>query len=165
MTIILDLLKINEETQFGNFFTDEDAKLILDTYLLRSPLYGELDPSEEFNISLANSSHVIYKLWLEHNIIWGEIRIINNYPGKILKEIIGDETIFNCLKAKNRDLKIDSILEDKEDKEYKYIYPSDILKERGFYPSLRAAGIKGKLTKFFTFDIRSYDRETLFIEK
>jgi hypothetical protein len=33
-----------------------------------------------------------------------------------------DQTIFECLNAKNRDAKIDSILEDKD---FKWMYPSD----------------------------------------
>jgi hypothetical protein len=83
--------------------------------------------------------------------------------GLAVKQIIGeDQTIFECLKAKNREAKIDSILEDKD---FKYMYPSDILREKGLYFSLRGAGVHGKLNKFFTFDIRTYSSQSIFAEK
>ena len=163
MRIIVDLLKINEETEFGNLWTDKDAELILNSASLRTPIYGELDPEERMDVSLKNSSHTIDKLWLEDNRIWGDIKILNTPMGIAAKSIIGDdETIFECLKAKNRDGKIDSILEDKD---FKYIYPSDILREKGIYFSLRGSGAYGKLNKFYTFDIRSYDKPVIYAEK
>lgn len=165
MIITVNLLKLNEKTDFGNLFTDEDAKLILNKFMLRFPVYGELDPQDNYlDVSLHNVSHTIDKIWIENNFIWGNIKVINTSNGKVLKELIGDENLFEGLKAKNRDLKIDSILDD-EDKDYKYIYPSDILKEKGLYISLRGTTLYGRLNNFFTFDIRTYDRETLFIEK
>lgn len=166
MTIIVDLLKINEETEFGNFFTDEDAKLILDIFNSKPYCMGELDPHDGFDILLSNVSHSITKIWIEDdNRIWGEIKILETiFQGKILCELIKPyvEDI-NRLKAVNRHNKILSILEDKE---YKYIYPSDILRQINLYPSLRGAGVNGKLTKFFTFDIRTYDnKQLLFADK
>ena len=162
MRIIVDLLKINEETEFGNLWTDKDAELILNSASLRTPIYGELDPEEGMDISLKNSSHTIDKLCLEDNRIWGDVKILNTPKGLVIKSIIGDETIFEWLKAKNRDGKIDSILEDKD---FKYIYPSDILREKGIYFSLRGSGAYGKLNKFYTFDIRSYDKPVIYAEK
>ena len=155
MKIIVDLLKLNEETEFGNIWTDKDAELILNDFISKSFKYGELDPEDgKLNPMLSNCSHVINKIWLKDNRMWGEVNIINTTMGLVVKEIIGeDQTIFENLKAKNRDGKIDSILEDKD---FKYIYPSDILKEKGLYFSLRGSGTYGKLEKFFTFDIRSY---------
>ena len=163
MIITVDLLKLNEKTDFGNLFTDEDAKLILNKFMIRHPVYGQLDPKDN-SPGFPHVSHFIDKIWIEYNYIWGNIKILNTPDGKVLKALIGDENLFEGLKAKNRDLKIDSILND-EDKYYKYIYASDILKEKGLYISLRGTTLQGKLNNFFTFDIRTYDRETLFIEK
>lgn len=164
--MIIDLLKLNQKTQFGNIFTDEDAKLILDTINYKTyPIYGELDPLGGLNISLNGTSHTINKMWIEDNRIWGEIEVLNTTEGKIVKNILGEEfeDKIRNLAALNREMQIDSVIED--DIKSNWIYPSDILKEKGLYFSLRGTSLYGKLNKFFTFDIRSYDRETLFIEK
>ena len=164
--MIIDLLKLNQKTQFGNIFTDEDAKLILDTINYKTyPIYGELDPLGGLNVSLSGSSHTINKMWIEDNRIWGEIKVLDTPEGKIVKNILGEEfeDKIRNLVALNREVQIDSVIED--DIESNWIYPSDILKEKGLYFSLRGTSLYGKLNKFFTFDIRSYDRETLFIEK
>lgn len=164
--MIIDLLKLNQKTQFGNIFIEEDAKLILDTFNYKSyPIFGELDPLGGLNVSLSGSSHTINKMWIENNRIWGEIKVLDTPEGKIVKHILGEEfeDIVNKLSALNREMQIDSVIED--DVKSNWIYPSDLLKEKGIYFSLRGASLYCKLTKFFTFDIRSYDRETLFIEK
>jgi hypothetical protein len=162
----IDLLKLNEKTQFGNIFTDEDAKLIIDTFNLKSsPTYGELDPLGGLNVSLSGTSHIINKIWIEDNCIWGEVDILDTPEGKIVKHILGEELedIVNKLSALNRENQMASVIED--DIESNWLYPSDFLKEKGMYFSLRGASLYGKLNKFFTFDIRTYDRETIFIEK
>lgn len=164
--MIIDFLKLNQKTQFGNIFTEEDAKIILDTINSKTyPIYGELDPLGGLNVSLSGSSHTINKMWVEDNRIWGAIKVLDTPEGKIVKNILGEEfeDKISNLSALNREMQIDSVIED--DVKSNWIYPSDLLKEKGIYFSLRGASLYGKLTKFFTFDIRSYDRETLFIEK
>jgi hypothetical protein len=160
--MIIDLLKLNQKTQFGNIFTDDDAKLILD---YPGPIFGELDPFGELNVSLSGSSHTINKMWIEDNRIWGEVKVLSTPEGKVIKELLGEEfeDKVNKLSALNRENQIDSVIDD--DIKSNWFYPSDILKEKGLYFSLRGASLYGKLSKFYTFDIRSYDRETLFIEK
>ena len=162
----IDLLKLNEKTQFGNIFTDEDAKLIIDTFNLKSsPTYGELDPLGGLNVSLSGTSHIINKIWIEDNCIWGEVDILDTKEGKIVKHILGEELedIVNKLSALNRENQMASVIED--DIESNWLYPSDFFKEKGMYFSFRGTSLYGKLNKFFTFDIRTYDRETIFIEK
>lgn len=164
--MIIDLLKLNQKTQFGNIFTEEDAKLILDTINSRiDPIFGELDPLGGLNVSLTNSSHFISKLWIEDNRIWGEVKLLDTPHGNVIKYILDEEfeDKIRNLAALNREVQIDSVIED--DVKSNWIYPSDLLKEKGVYFSFRGASLYGKLTRFYTFDIRSYDRETLFIEK
>lgn len=51
-------------------------------------LYGELDHPTDSIVHLANTSHIITKLWWEGNILMGEGEILNTPNGKVLKALI-----------------------------------------------------------------------------
>jgi hypothetical protein len=51
-------------------------------------LYGELDHPADSIIHLANTSHVITKLWWEGNTLMGESEILPTPSGMILKKLI-----------------------------------------------------------------------------
>ena len=164
--IIIDLLKLNEETKFGNIFTEEDAKLIIDTVNCKPySTFGELDPVDNYggnyDTSLIKASHCLSKLWIDDNRIWGNVTILSTHLGKIISELI-NEIDFSKLSAINRENQMTSVIEDNI--ESNWIYPSDLFKEKGLYFSLRGAQLNGKLTKFFTFDIRTIDTQTLFVD-
>ncbi len=51
-------------------------------------LYGELDHPTDSIIHLANTSHVITRLWWEGNVLMGESEILPTPSGMILKKLI-----------------------------------------------------------------------------
>jgi len=164
MIINVDLLKLKE-------WSEENVKIIFSNFNSRvnnmGGIYGELDPSGGVDTSLKDISHTINKLWIEDDRIFGEIRILSTHNGNIVKEIIKDELeLISILKAVNRENAIDTILFD--DYEYDYKYPSDILDKKGIYFSIRAAGVytgeNMKLSNFFTFDIKTKNTQTLFVD-
>jgi hypothetical protein len=51
-------------------------------------LVGELDHPTDSIVHLANTSHLVTKLWWEGNVLMGEGEILNTPSGKILKSLI-----------------------------------------------------------------------------
>jgi Straboviridae prohead core protein protease len=51
-------------------------------------LYGELDHASDSIVHLANTSHLITKLWWEDNVLMGEGEILNTPNGKVLKGLM-----------------------------------------------------------------------------
>jgi len=133
-----------------DFYSKEEFNVINDLFN-KLNWYGELEPSNGSVILLTKVSHIIENFFIENNILWGNIKLLDTTNGKIIKEILKDVN-FNILPILNRENRILNILDNTD---HKYIYPSDLLKLYGLMFCKRASYKGNKLYKIFTFDIIS----------
>lgn len=50
--------------------------------------FGELDHSPEPIVHMKNASHRITEIWMEGNVVWGKVLVLNTPNGNIVKAII-----------------------------------------------------------------------------
>lgn len=51
-------------------------------------LYGEIEPSENLEITLSNVSHVIKSVKVNNDVIYAEVEFISNDKGRLAKSLI-----------------------------------------------------------------------------
>ena len=52
-------------------------------------LYGELGLNESMNINISNISHIISNIIFEDNVVYGDIKIISTFSGKLALSLNG----------------------------------------------------------------------------
>ena len=53
-------------------------------------LCGELDHPQSDTVRLSNASHLVTKLWMENNEVYGEAEVLNTPAGKVAQALISD---------------------------------------------------------------------------
>ena len=53
-------------------------------------LCGELDHPQSDTVRLSNASHLVTKLWMEENEVYGEAEVLNTPAGKVAQALISD---------------------------------------------------------------------------
>lgn len=53
-------------------------------------LYGELGLNESMNINISNISHIISNIIFEDNVVYGDIKIISTFSGKMALSLNGN---------------------------------------------------------------------------
>lgn len=86
-TVIADVLFINYMNLNKRIYTKNTCQKIIDDFNKQNSVFGEIEP-DNTDISLANVSHLVEKLWIENNILKAEIKILNTPQGKILEQLV-----------------------------------------------------------------------------
>ena len=53
-------------------------------------LCGELDHPQSDTVRLSNASHLVTKLWMKDNEVFGEAEVLNTPAGKVAQALISD---------------------------------------------------------------------------
>jgi hypothetical protein len=84
----------NEKFNSLNLDNLDDLVEDLNNKIKNMALYGECETPKSFDISLKNVSHILNKVYLKDNEVYGDVKILDTYFGKSVKEILESDKDF-----------------------------------------------------------------------
>ena len=91
--MILPIMKVNQPSPItGRIYSQYEVDKIISLFdkqvKLIGPLYGEYPQTESILVSELNASHVVKNIFIENDILYGEIELLKDIPNINLLKLV-----------------------------------------------------------------------------
>lgn len=92
MKLKTELLKIGVKNLNERIYTEEAVNEMVNQFMEKKNsigvFFGQMGFPEDMEINLSRVSHDVERIWVENNILYGEIRVLDTPEGEKIKNIM-----------------------------------------------------------------------------